>query len=133
MTVRLAEPAVIAAHSRLDDAHAVIDLATREDLEDDVAGVMAGLKAGTTDDRRTVVVLGFSRALWPAQMPFYGFTNECTDVLFVHTGRSTVSTMPTIAASTGAAFLPIASLAARPSRTMSTFSCTPAPTPSTAS
>src|SRR5688572_2519688 len=41
--------------------------------------------------------------------------------------------MPTMAASTGAAFLPIASLAARPSRTMSTFSCTPAPTPSTAS
>src|SRR5688500_9958294 len=41
--------------------------------------------------------------------------------------------MPTMAASTGAAFLPIASLAARPSRTISTFSCTPAPTPSTAS
>ncbi len=41
--------------------------------------------------------------------------------------------MPTMAASTGAAFLPIASLAERPSSTISTFSCTPAPTPSTAS
>ena len=40
--------------------------------------------------------------------------------------------MPTIAASTGAAFLPSASPAARPSSTTSTFSCTPAPTPSTA-
>src|SRR5262245_42814209 len=41
--------------------------------------------------------------------------------------------MPTIAASTGAAFFPSASPAARPSSTTSTFSSTPAPTPSTAS
>src|SRR5215217_565982 len=41
--------------------------------------------------------------------------------------------MPTIAASTGAPFLPSASPAARPSSTTSTFSLTPAPTPSTAS
>src|ERR1700719_2742543 len=38
-----------------------------------------------------------------------------------------------IAASTGAAFLPSTSPAARPSSTISTFSRTPAPTPSTAS
>src|SRR5579863_4463158 len=38
-----------------------------------------------------------------------------------------------IAASTGAPFLPSTSPAARPSRTISTFSRTPAPTPSTAS
>src|SRR4051812_7914554 len=41
--------------------------------------------------------------------------------------------MPTIAASTGAPFLPSASPAARPSITTSTFSSTPAPTPSIAS
>src|SRR5262245_46954642 len=40
--------------------------------------------------------------------------------------------IPTIAASTGAPFFPSASPAARPSRTMRTFSSTPAPTPSTA-
>ncbi len=40
--------------------------------------------------------------------------------------------MPMIAASTGAIFRPRASPAARPSCTTSTFSCTPAPTPSTA-
>src|SRR5580765_3956564 len=40
--------------------------------------------------------------------------------------------IPTIAASTGAPFFPIASPAARPSRTINTFSSTPAPTPSTA-
>src|SRR5580765_795385 len=41
--------------------------------------------------------------------------------------------IPTMAASTGAAFRFSASPAARPSRTTSTFSCTPAPTLSTAS
>src|SRR6185436_1408129 len=41
--------------------------------------------------------------------------------------------IPTIAASTGAAFLPSASPAARPSSTTSTRSFTPAPTPSIAS
>src|SRR5262245_16946410 len=40
--------------------------------------------------------------------------------------------IPTIAASTGAPFFPSASPAARPSRTISTFSSIPAPTPSTA-
>src|SRR5438552_8930902 len=47
--------------------------------------------------------------------------------------KSTRSMIPTTAASTGAAFLPSASPAARPSKTMSTFSLTPAPTLSTAS
>src|SRR5262249_28313350 len=46
---------------------------------------------------------------------------------------STRSMMPTIAASTGAPFRPSASPAARPSSTISTFSCIPAPTESTAS
>src|SRR5947207_6242547 len=41
--------------------------------------------------------------------------------------------MPTMAASTGAAFFPSASPAARPSSTTRTFSFTPAPTASTAS
>ena len=45
----------------------------------------------------------------------------------------TESTIPMIAASTGAPFFPSASPAARPSSTISTFSSTPAPTPSTAS
>src|ERR1700687_4069475 len=46
---------------------------------------------------------------------------------------STWSTIPMMAASTGAAFWPIASPAARPSSTIRTLSRTPAPTPSTAS
>src|SRR5258706_11231395 len=41
--------------------------------------------------------------------------------------------IPTMAASTGAARRPSASPAARPSSTINTFSCTPAPTPSIAS
>jgi hypothetical protein len=45
---------VIAAHTRLDDAHAVINLAARKNSQKNVAGVMAGLKAGTTYERRSV-------------------------------------------------------------------------------
>src|SRR5262245_24797409 len=66
------------------------------------------------------------------QMPLDGFAHEYPQFLLVHS-KSTRSTMPTIAASTGAAVFPIASPAARPSSTISTFSSTPAPTPSTAS
>ena len=47
-------------------------------------------------------------------------------------GTSTVSMMPTTAASTGASLRPSASPAARPSMTIRTFSCTPAPSASTA-
>ena len=49
VTVGLTEPAMVAAHPWLDDAHAVVYFAAREDLEQSMAGVMAGLKAGTTD------------------------------------------------------------------------------------
>src|SRR3954469_25289474 len=50
-----------------------------------------------------------------------------------HSWIVTVSMMPMIPASTGAPFRPRVSAAARPSSTTSTFSSTPAPTPSTAS
>ena len=55
------------------------------------------------------------------------------ELLLGHSSTSTESTMPIMAASTGAPFRPSASPAARPSITTSTFSCTPAPTESTAS
>jgi len=39
VTVGLTEPAVIAAHARLDDAHAVVDFAARENIEQHKRGV----------------------------------------------------------------------------------------------
>ena len=67
-------------------------------------------------------------------VPRDGVAHQRAQFLFRDLHRtSTWSMMPTIAASTGAAFRPSASPAARPSSTTSTFSCTPAPTPSTAS
>src|SRR5262245_5837685 len=59
--------------------------------------------------------------------------DELPQFLFGHSCTSTASTIPTMAASTGAPLRPSASPAARPSMTTSTFSCTPAPTESTAS
>src|SRR4029453_10337738 len=96
VTVGLTEPTVVATHSWLDDAHAVVDFAARENFEKNMAGGMAGLKAGTTNewtaiDRpalvvicRTIIVLGSSRALRSPQMPFNRFAHERADVLFVH-------------------------------------------------
>ena len=62
VTVGLTEPAVVATHPWLDDAHAVVDFAARENFEKGMAGVMAGLKAGTTNewtaiDRPTLVMI----------------------------------------------------------------------------
>ena len=80
---------MIAAHARLDDARAIIDFAARENSQKNVAGVMAGLKAGITYERRSVergpiVRLSSSRALGSAQMPFNRFAYERANVLFVH-------------------------------------------------
>ena len=50
VTVGLTKPAVVAAHPWLDHAHAVVDFAARENLDKNVAGVTAGLKAGTTNE-----------------------------------------------------------------------------------
>src|SRR5437762_5796853 len=138
---------MITADRRLNHAHPLVDLAAGRDVEDDVAGVIgnARLKSRPTHVRRLgrthvtrslFVGRHFSCAVWTVQMPIDGFADERAQFLFVHVDdstTSTLSTIPTMAASTGAAFFPMASLAERPSSTMSTFSPTPAPAPSTAS
>src|SRR5260221_2714608 len=115
---------MIAPHGGLDHTRAVIDLAARDDLQDDVAGMRW--------EKRLPIPFRDSFC-GPPEMPLDRLTDEHADLVFIHDGRSTISTMPTMAASTGAAFLPMASLAERPSSTISTFSPTPAPAPSTAS
>ena len=77
--------------------------------------------------------LGRSRAVRRRAVPGDRVTHERPQFLLGHSTASTWSTMPMIAASTGAPLRPSASPAARPSITTSTFSCTPAPTESTAS
>ena len=62
-----------------------------------------------------------------------GVAYQRAQFLFGHSCTSTLSTMPMMAASTGAPLRPSASPAARPSSTISTRSVTPAPTESTAS
>ncbi len=126
---------MIAAHLRLDDAHAIIDVTACDNFKKNVAGVIvARLKSSPTNVWRFVSVWSqrnsgwlnpvgrnFSCAIRSPEVSFYRLAHQRAHVLFVHP-RSTVSTIPTIAASTGAPFWPMASLAARPSRTMSTFS-----------
>src|SRR5205809_697206 len=126
---------MIAAHRRLNHAHALVDLAAGSNVEDDVAGLIRKKGPGSF-----FAEICLKRSPAPffvrAQMPFDCLADERAEFLFVHlddSTTSTLSTIPTMAASTGAAFFPMASLAERPSRTMSTFSPTPAPAPSTAS
>jgi hypothetical protein len=76
--------AMIAAHARLDDAHAVVTLASRKNLQKDVAGmIVARLKSSPTALRRFINLRsGLSPvgrhlrcAIGSAQMPFYRFTH----------------------------------------------------------
>src|SRR5947208_37600 len=125
---------MITAYRRLDHAHALVNLAAGRDLQDDVAGV--GRKRGPGALFAIICRKGLPDPFFRAQMPIDGLADERAEFLFVHlddSTTSTLSTIPTMAASTGAAFCPMASLAERPSSTMSTFSPTPAPAPSTAS
>ena len=113
---------MIAAHRRFDDARAIVHFAAGKDCQHDVAGMeMARLKSSPTDIADLVWAKAVGCVIGPAQMAFDRFADESTNVLLVHP-RSTLSTMPIMAASTGAIFLPMASLAARPSSTMRTFS-----------
>src|SRR5436190_23662959 len=100
MPVQLTEPAVVAADRGLYDAHSVIDLAARHDLQQDMTRVAR--KGPVIDDRRwTIDDGGWTMDHFrPAQVPLDRFADEPADLLFVH-GRSTVSTIPTMAASTG--------------------------------
>src|SRR5215510_10195782 len=121
MSHRLTVAAVIAHHRRLDDAGAF--------------GVGAGgnLERKVRRVRKVQpvrLVRGCDRA---ALDPGYRLTHHHAELVVGHSWISTLSMMPTIAASTGAALRPSASPAARPSSTISTFSVTPAPTESTAS
>src|SRR5690349_11698418 len=94
MTVGLTKTAVIATNRRLDDAHAVTDVAARHDAQHHVARMPGRERRGAHN---------FTPGGPDAKMAFDGLTHERANVLFVHP-RSTLSTIPTIAASTGAAF-----------------------------
>jgi hypothetical protein len=88
VSVRLTESAVVASHRRLDDAHAIIDFASGEDVQNDVARV-ARLKSSPTGvlasgGFEVPVGRGFSSAARAPKVPLYGFTNERADFLFVH-------------------------------------------------
>jgi hypothetical protein len=103
---------VIAAYRRLDQTGAVAFAASR-DRQQRVAGVRV------IERRRGVQRAGGGSVI---DVPRDGLAYERSHLLLCHGARSTSSTMPMMAASTGAAFVPSTSPAARPSSTTSTFS-----------
>jgi len=106
---RLAVPAMITTHGRLDQAGAVAVAAGKE-REAFVTGVASlGRRLSGRHDG-----LGL-------QMPGDRVAHQVAKFGVIHT-TSTESTMPMTAVSTGTAFLFSTSPAARPSSTMSTFS-----------
>src|SRR5690242_12805358 len=131
MPVALAVVAVVAGHAGLDEAR-VADVDERD--VDVVARVAHGRDRG--DGRRGRLDVAPGRE--PAT---HGLADQILQLRLVHDALPasapasivTRSTMPTIAASTGAAVRRSAAPAARPSITTSTSSPTPAPTESTAS
>lgn len=103
---------MIAADGRLDQA-GTIAVAAARDWKERVARVLAE----NGHNRRVVA----TRAL-PADSTSHRFPDDFPQLVFRHDCTSTLSMIPTIAASTGAAFRPSVSPAARPSTTTSTFS-----------
>jgi hypothetical protein len=103
---------VVAADGRLDQAGTIAIAAARQWKE-----CMARVVAEKRRNGRGVV----SRALAADSAP-HRFPNDLPQLVFPHDCTSTLSMIPTIAASTGAAFRPSVSPAARPSTTTSTFS-----------
>src|SRR2546423_13267610 len=120
MSHRLAVAAVIAHHGGFDDAGAFLV----------GAGLQREYRVARVPVRR-VQKAPPCRGGCPHTAD--RLTHELPQFLLGHSCTSTLSMMPMTAASTGAAFRPRASPAARPSMTTSTFSVTPAPTESTAS
>src|SRR5688572_13319577 len=113
MSVGFAVATVIAHHCGLDHAGAVIRRPIRQRREHAVAGV----KAEGRHRRR-----GLAGRFCAAHVLGNGGANECAQLIVVHSLMSTVSMIPTTAASTGAPLRPSASPAARPSITTSTLS-----------
>src|SRR5919112_3324304 len=111
MTVRLAVPAMGTRHGRLDDAR----IAAARDVE---------LTVADAQSVRIHIEIRQGPKMTSGPLPRDRFTHEQTEFVLGHSCTSTASMMPMIAASTGAPFAPIASFAARPSITTSTFSWT---------
>src|SRR5215207_2928921 len=92
MSVRLAVPAVIAGHARLDDARAV---GRRQGVL-----IRARMRGYVQELRRDLRLVAAPRD------PGDGVADDCPQRVFVHHPVSTASMMPMMAASTAAAFLP---------------------------
>src|SRR5262249_4065193 len=116
--------AVVAADGRLDEAGAIAVAAAHEGQPGEACVSVRHVRVHVAP-ARSHGYAGDRRTHHLAQLLFGHPVHSAT--------TSTRSTMPIMAASTGAALRPSASPAARPSNTTRTFSLTPAPTPSTAS
>src|SRR5687768_18378350 len=115
MSVGRAVAAVVAHDGRLDQAGAVA-VGTNGQHEHAMTRVLV-----REPDRAGAGIRSGSRSL-PHRMSHNSVTDERAQFGLGHSLTSTRSTMPTIAASTGAPFRPSASPAARPSMTIRTFS-----------